>query len=163
MTKVLVVDDELCVGCERCAIACSFRFFKVYNPARGAIHVVKLEPGRDISVACTQCGLCINQCPEGALYRDENGVVMVNEEKCTGCGTCVLACPYGGVHVDPVTKKAFKCIACGYCVPYCPQSALKVVTAEEALTTKWRRVAKAATSRLELPPARKLWYKPPLR
>ncbi len=164
MSKVLVVDDELCVGCERCAIACSFMFFKVYNPTRGAIHTVKLEPGRDVAIACIQCGLCITQCPYNALYRDEKTmVVKVNEEKCTACGYCVQACPYGAIHIDPVKNKAFKCTACGYCVMFCPQSALKVVTAEEAAKDKWRSTAKAVTIERELPPARKIWYKPPLK
>ena len=161
MAKILVADVELCVGCERCSLMCAFNKYKVFNPRRAAIHVIKLEPAVDAPVFCIQCGICIDSCPTGALYRDESGIVQVDEEKCTGCGTCVSVCPYGAIQVDPETKKAFKCNYCGFCVEHCPQSALKFVEPEEALWVKWKNTVRSVTASPAL--ARKLWWRPPLR
>jgi len=162
MPKVLAIDNELCVGCERCALACAYRFFKSSNPRRGAIHVVKLEPGVDTPVYCGQCGTCVEVCPPNALSRDpKTCIVKVDFGKCDGCGICVGVCPYGVIHVDPVEKKAVKCDYCGFCVKYCPQSVLRLIDAEKAALWRQKDFAKAITAAPEL--ARKLWYRPPFR
>ncbi len=41
----------------------------------------------------TQCGKCVNSCPEG-LICTENGRLMIKED-CQGCGLCHEACPEG--------------------------------------------------------------------
>ena len=160
MAKALAVDSRLCVGCGRCELTCSYHFFKVFNPYRAAIKVVKMEPGIDTPVFCVQCGACMVACPEGALYRDpETLVVKVNEEKCKGCPICAMACPYGAIHVDPETGKAVKCDYCGECVETCPQGALKLVDIEELPWFRARSMAVAMTAAPQL--ARWLWYKLP--
>ena len=40
---------------------------------------------------CTLCGLCVNECPFGAIEIKE-GKIEINE-KCTLCGLCVKVCP----------------------------------------------------------------------
>lgn len=41
-----------------------------------------------------ECGLCLKECPETALYVVEaDGKVRVNWDLCTDCGKCVPACP----------------------------------------------------------------------
>ena len=165
MVKVLVADNELCTGCGICELACSLRWFKVFNPKRSAIRAVKLEPGIDAVVYCTQCGLCINACPVGAISRDpKTRVVKIDWDKCTGCGDCVMACPYGAVFVDPVVKKAVKCDTCGgdpECVKRCPQSVLRFVDLGESVLFKQRETARSKAAAPHL--ARKLWYRPPFR
>jgi formate dehydrogenase beta subunit len=43
---------------------------------------------------CTNAG-CINMCPAGALYRDEEtGFVTHDQSKCIGCQNCSAACPF---------------------------------------------------------------------
>lgn len=46
---------------------------------------------------CLKCGLCVTDCPEGAIVVDEritesDGLVLyktrIDQEKCTECGTC---------------------------------------------------------------------------
>lgn len=42
---------------------------------------------------CIDCGLCVPQCPQGALEMVE-GKVVWEEEKCIDCGACYKNCPY---------------------------------------------------------------------
>lgn len=43
---------------------------------------------------CSLCERCIEACPYGARYRDEEEEqIVVNELMCQGCGTCAAVCP----------------------------------------------------------------------
>ncbi len=58
---------------------------------------------------CTACGLCIKECPEGAIeYRevydrkkkDKVKKAVINAEKCKKCGQCFLVCPFKAVEKE---------------------------------------------------------------
>ncbi len=42
---------------------------------------------------CQNCGVCVEQCPEGALSA-EGGHVRYSPEKCVQCDTCIHVCPH---------------------------------------------------------------------
>lgn len=42
---------------------------------------------------------CVAACPVSALSQKENGVIKVDYDKCTQCGLCAEACPFGAVMV----------------------------------------------------------------
>lgn len=42
---------------------------------------------------CRECGLCVDQCPAGALYR-QGKHVRWNKDACVGCDTCIHVCPH---------------------------------------------------------------------
>lgn len=42
---------------------------------------------------CVNCGVCVEQCPEGALEMDKEGKVLYHPEKCVQCDTCIHVCP----------------------------------------------------------------------
>lgn len=42
---------------------------------------------------CVGCGLCVEQCPQGALRRD-GGRISYDPEKCAQCDTCIHVCPH---------------------------------------------------------------------
>lgn len=47
---------------------------------------------------CTLCGLCVENCPQGALSFDEAGKnVLTDREKCVNCFKCVKICPSGAM------------------------------------------------------------------
>ncbi|MFV0317215.1 MAG: nitrate reductase subunit beta [Microthrixaceae bacterium] len=56
---------------------------------------------------------CVASCPSGAMYkREEDGIVLVDENKCRGWRYCVSGCPYKKVYFNHVTGKAEKCTFC---------------------------------------------------
>ncbi|WOX55627.1 MULTISPECIES: ATP-binding protein [unclassified Methanoculleus] len=48
---------------------------------------------------CTGCGLCIPDCPEGALQIIEGKARLVSDLFCDGLGACIGACPEGAICV----------------------------------------------------------------
>ncbi|TFB47312.1 nitrate reductase subunit beta [Cryobacterium tagatosivorans] len=56
---------------------------------------------------------CVAACPSGAMYkREEDGIVLVDEDGCRGWRMCVSACPYKKVYFNHKTGKAEKCTLC---------------------------------------------------
>lgn len=136
--KFVSADPEKCVGCAICEYVCSFEKEKVYNPLKSRIRVVRLHPLVNLSVTCRLCEdpPCVAACPRDALKQsEENGVIMVDEDKCNGCGWCIEACDYGAITLHPETKKVFLCDLCKdkekpQCVVWCPEEALDFVTSD---------------------------------
>ncbi|MHB9146259.1 MAG: nitrate reductase subunit beta [Symbiobacteriia bacterium] len=64
---------------------------------------------------CEHCinAPCVAACPSGAIYkREEDGVVLVDQEVCRGWRMCVSSCPYKKVYFNWKTHKAEKCNLC---------------------------------------------------
>ncbi len=56
---------------------------------------------------------CVASCPSGAMYkREEDGIVLVDQDKCRGWRFCVSGCPYKKVYFNHKTGKAEKCTFC---------------------------------------------------
>ncbi len=56
---------------------------------------------------------CVASCPSGAMYkREEDGIVLVDQDKCRGWRMCVSGCPYKKVYFNWQTGKAEKCTLC---------------------------------------------------
>jgi nitrate reductase beta subunit len=64
---------------------------------------------------CEHClnPACVASCPSGALYkREEDGIVLVDQERCRGWRYCVSGCPYKKTYFNWTTGRAEKCIFC---------------------------------------------------
>ncbi len=56
---------------------------------------------------------CVASCPSGAMYkRDEDGIVLVDQDRCRGWRFCVSGCPYKKVYFNHRSGKAEKCTLC---------------------------------------------------
>jgi ferredoxin len=88
---------------------------------------------------CQHCddAPCIPACPvEGALYKREDGLVIIDSVKCTGCQACVDACPYDVIYFNESLNIAQKCTGCAHlldggewkiprCADSCPTEAIR--------------------------------------
>jgi nitrate reductase / nitrite oxidoreductase, beta subunit len=64
---------------------------------------------------CNHClnPACVASCPSGSIYkREEDGIVLVDQDKCRGWRMCVSGCPYKKVYYNWESGKAEKCIMC---------------------------------------------------
>ncbi|MCV2893669.1 nitrate reductase subunit beta [Lentibacter sp. XHP0401] len=64
---------------------------------------------------CEHClnPTCASSCPSGAIYkREEDGIVLIDQEKCRGWRMCVSGCPYKKVYYNWSTGKSEKCTLC---------------------------------------------------
>jgi nitrate reductase beta subunit len=56
---------------------------------------------------------CVASCPSGAIYkREEDGIVLIDQDKCRGWRMCVSGCPYKKIYYNWNTGKSEKCIFC---------------------------------------------------
>ncbi len=64
---------------------------------------------------CNHCThpACLEACPRKAIEkRDEDGIVLINEDRCRGYRFCMEACPYKKIYFNHAEKISQKCIFC---------------------------------------------------
>lgn len=64
---------------------------------------------------CEHClnPTCVAACPSGSIYkREEDGIVLIDQDKCRGWRMCVSACPYKKIYYNWQTGKSEKCTFC---------------------------------------------------
>jgi nitrate reductase beta subunit len=64
---------------------------------------------------CNHCSYpaCLAACPRKAVYkREEDGIVLIDQERCRGYRKCVEACPYKKSMYRPSTRTSEKCVGC---------------------------------------------------
>lgn len=64
---------------------------------------------------CEHClnPTCVAACPSGAIYkREDDGIVLIDQEKCRGWRMCISGCPYKKIYYNWNSGKSEKCIFC---------------------------------------------------
>jgi len=64
---------------------------------------------------CEHClnPTCVASCPSGAIYkREEDGIVLIDQDKCRGWRMCISGCPYKKIYYNWKSGKSEKCIFC---------------------------------------------------
>ena len=81
-------------------------FLRMIDDSRERNFEKKICPG------CIHCGACMAVCQAGAIYREEEtGLILNDREKCTGCRMCESVCPRKVIFFDPEGKME-KCDGC---------------------------------------------------
>lgn len=149
-------DSERCTGCKTCELACKdykdlgtdVNFRRIYEYAGG--NWVQGNDGcwnQDVfayymSISCNHCDdpACVKVCPTGAMHKNADGFVMVNEDTCIGCRYCSMACPYDAPQYSASKGHMTKCDGCysrvkegqkPICVESCPLRALDFAPIKE--------------------------------
>lgn len=150
--KALVIDISKCNGCHNCQIACKDEhvgndwtpyakpqpiigqfWTKVIDITRGTFPKVKVNYMHSICQHCDEAP-CIPVCPQKAIYKREDGIVIIHPEKCAGSRNCIDACPYQVIYFNRDLNISQKCTFCAHlldkrwkeprCVDVCPTGAL---------------------------------------
>ncbi len=150
--KAPAIDISKCNGCYNCQIACKDEhvgsdwtpyarpqpdtgqfWIKVNESIRGSIPKVIMTYTLSICQHCDDAP-CIPACPEHAITKREDGIVIIDPEKCKGKRLCIQSCPYNAIFFNWDLNIAEKCTLCAHlldrgwkeprCVEACPTGAL---------------------------------------
>ncbi|MFA6807930.1 MAG: 4Fe-4S dicluster domain-containing protein [Eubacteriales bacterium] len=156
--KVFIVDVSKCNGCYGCQLACKDEhvnndwmpyakpqpdigqfWMNVKQKTHGSVPKVKVEY---TPTPCMHCDnpKCAEVAKNGAVYKREDGLVIIDPIKAKGQKQIVEACPYGAIYWNEELQIPQKCTGCAHlvdegkvprCVDMCPTGALLFGDEEE--------------------------------
>lgn len=161
MSKGILYDATLCIGCKQCEQACADKNKLPYNDAiateqRQSEHkftVVLAKEDKFMRRMCMNCQdpACASVCPVGAMRKTAAGPVIYEESRCMGCRYCMVACPFGVPKYEwskalPRVQKCTMCadrVAAGKptaCAEACPTGATKFGERDELIKEAEQRL-----------------------
>lgn len=181
----LVIDLDRCIGCHTCTIACKMenaldqgsgiRVETVGGPRHDTPN--GCYPGLSmhyLPIPCMHCDNppCVPSCPAGAIYRRQDGVVLIDQDKCDGCELCLEACPYEVLVRDAAKGRVWKCTLCAdrvdqglepFCVLCCEMNAISFGDLESPTShvSRVKGEKQASLLRPELGTGPAVYYCPP--
>lgn len=116
----LAVDTAACVGCFSCEVACKQEHDLPVGPKFTAVienPIRVIEGKRQLRYTVTHCmhcheAKCQAACPENAISKRADGIVLIDAKTCNGCRMCMEACPFGVIQFDEARGFAHKCDLC---------------------------------------------------
>ena len=89
-------------NCNKCSEVCP----------SGAIKKIPLEEKKKTRIGmamitdrCKKCGICIYECPAGAIAKNKDGQTVIDGSKCIGCGKCKNSCPNNAIEIFAVREQ----------------------------------------------------------
>lgn len=116
----LAIDLAACCGCLSCSVACKQEHDLPVGPQWITVHrddprMIEGKPQLRYTVThCMHCHLpkCMEACPENAIQRRADGIVLIDAHSCNGCRLCMEACPFGVIQFDEERGVSQKCDLC---------------------------------------------------
>lgn len=161
MSKAILYDATMCVGCKLCEKACAERNSLPYDDAvagRSQLSATKLTTlvthgDKFMRRLCMNCEepTCVSVCLVGAFKKTAAGPVVYDQSRCIGCRYCMLACPfqvptYQWDKLFPIVKKCDMCahrVAVGRptaCAEACPTGATQFGERDELIAEARKRI-----------------------
>lgn len=172
----LLIDVTRCSGCHNCFMACrdehygnDYAPYSAAQPVGGQfwMQVKEIERGAYprpkldyLPTPCMHCenAPCIDAAKDGAVYRRDDGVVVIDPVKAKGQPQIVQACPYRVVFWNADLEIPQKCAMCAHrldagdkqprCSESCPTGALVFGDLDDPDSEITRRVAALDTEAL---------------
>lgn len=131
--KAFLIDVNKCVGCHGCQVGCKDEhcgndwspyakpqplggqfWLKVHQYERGARPHVKVTY---LPVLCQHCdnAPCIKAAPD-AVYKRDDGLVIIDPEKAKGNERLAKSCPYGVIFYNEELQVPQKCTGCAHLI-----------------------------------------------
>jgi formate dehydrogenase iron-sulfur subunit len=161
MSKAILYDATVCIGCKLCEQACAERNKNPYNESIAAEQVLSAHKltavltrgDKFMRRICMNCAdpTCASVCPVGAFQKTAAGPVVYDENKCIGCRYCMFACPFQvpTYEWDKRLPKVKKCDMCAdrvtagrptACAEICPTGATKFGERDDLLAEAQQRL-----------------------
>jgi formate dehydrogenase iron-sulfur subunit len=162
MSKAILYDSTLCIGCKACEGACAERWGFPYNDRVAAEERISAHKLTTIEAhgdkfsrrLCMHCAepACASVCPVGALQKTSLGPVVHDPEKCMGCRYCLQACAFQvpSYEWDKRLPRMRKCDMCyerqargepTACAAACPTGATKCGERDALIAEARERIA----------------------
>jgi len=162
MSKGLLYDATLCIGCKMCEQACAERHGLPYDDniakelqSEHKFTVVLSKEDKFMRRLCMNCQdpTCASVCPVAALRKTSLGPVIYDASRCMGCRYCMMACPFSVPKYEwnktwPLVRKCDMCserLVNGLptaCAEACPTGATKFGERDELIPEAKDRIAK---------------------
>ena len=161
MSKALLYDATVCIGCKQCEQACAEKNKLRYDDTvaaeeRQSDHkytAVLTKGDKFMRRLCMNCQepACASVCPVGALRKTAAGPVTYDADRCMGCRYCMVACPFGVPKYEwsKVLPKVQKCTMCAdrvaagqqtACADICPTGATKFGERDDLIQEAQKRI-----------------------
>jgi len=154
----LVIDIARCHDCNDCFLADRDEFvgndfppYSVAQPWSGQrwMNIERAERGQFpivqtayLPMPCMHCDAAPCLTEDGAVYKRDDGLVIIDPEKAKGRSEIADSCPYGAIYWNDEADVAQKCTGCVHlleegwtetrCSQVCPTGAIRLVMADEA-------------------------------